>query len=90
MATSGSTRLPASLRLLTTTFLTLWLIAAVFPFAWTVWGSFKVEADFFSRETWWYTIEGTRTKLQTGGAFTLDGYRGATSPTGARSRAAQK
>ena len=77
MATSGSTRLPASLRLLTTTFLTLWLIAAVFPFAWTVWGSFKVEADFFSRETWWYTIEGTRTKLQTGGAFTLDGYRGA-------------
>ena len=75
MATSH--RLPFQLKLLTTAFLTLWLIAAVFPFAWTVWGSFKVEADFFSRITWWHAIEGTRTKLQTGSAFTLDGYRGA-------------
>ena len=75
MATSH--RLPFQLKLLTTAFLTVWLIAAVFPFAWTVWGSFKVEADFFSRITWWHAIEGTRTKLQTGSAFTLDGYRGA-------------
>lgn len=77
MASSGPTRLPGHLRLLTTAFLVLWLIAAVFPFAWTVWGSFKVEADFFSRVTWWHAIEGTRTRAQTGGAFTLDGYRGA-------------
>ncbi|MBC7739347.1 MAG: carbohydrate ABC transporter permease [Candidatus Saccharibacteria bacterium] len=75
MATS--TRLPPQLKLLTTAFLTVWLIAAVFPFAWTVWGSFKVEADFFSRVTWWDAIEGTRTQLQTGSTFTLDGYRGA-------------
>ena len=55
----------------------IWLLAAVFPFAWTVWGSFKVEADFFSRQTWWNAIFGVRTQMQTGGAFTLDGYRGA-------------
>jgi multiple sugar transport system permease protein len=30
----------------------LWLLIAAFPFAWTVWGSFKVQGDFFSRETW--------------------------------------
>ena len=75
MATS--TRLPPHLKLLTTAFLTVWLLAAVFPFAWTVWGSFKVEADFFSRVTWWHAIEGTRTQLQTGSAFTMDGYNGA-------------
>jgi multiple sugar transport system permease protein len=68
---------PLSLRLLTGAFLTLWLIAAAFPFFWTVWGSFKVEADFFSRISFLDAIEGTRTQMQTGGAFTLDGYHGA-------------
>ena len=77
MASSNPTRLPTGLKLLTSVFLTIWLIAAVFPFAWTVWGSFKVEADFFSRVSWWQAIEGTRTQLQTGGVFTMDGYRGA-------------
>ena len=52
-------------------------IAAAFPFAWTVWGSFKVEADFFSRQSWWNAIEGTRTQAQTGSAFTARGYEGA-------------
>lgn len=66
-----------SLRLLTGAFLTIWLIAAAFPFFWTVWGSFKVEADFFSRISFLDAIEGTRTQMQTGGAFTLDGYHGA-------------
>lgn len=70
-------RLPATLRLLTGAFLALWFFAALFPFAWTVWGSFKVEADFFSRQSWWFAIEGVRTQMQTGGAFTLDGYEGA-------------
>jgi ABC-type glycerol-3-phosphate transport system permease component len=74
---SQASRRPAHLKLLTTAFLTLWLIAAVFPFAWTVWGSFKVEADFFSRQSWWMAIEGTRTQAETGSAFTLAGYEGA-------------
>lgn len=68
---------PAGLRALTIAFLAIWLIAAAFPFAWTVWGSFKVEADFFSRVSFLEAIQGTRTIQQTGGAFTLDGYHGA-------------
>ena len=70
-------RQPLGLKTLTTAFLTLWLLAAVFPFAWTVWGSFKVEADFFSRQSWWFAIEGVRTTQETGGAYTLGGYEGA-------------
>ncbi len=68
---------PTSLKLLTTAFLTIWLVAALFPFAWTVWGSFKVEPDFFSRVSFWNAIHGTRTLMQTGNAYTLAGYEGA-------------
>jgi ABC-type glycerol-3-phosphate transport system permease component len=75
--TDIANRRPLALKTLTTVFLGLWLIAAAFPFVWTVWGSFKVEADFFSRQSWWMAIEGTRTQAQTGGAFTLQGYEGA-------------
>ena len=65
------------LKVLTAVFLAIWLLAALFPFAWTVWGSFKVEADFFSRVSFWNAINGTRTQMQHGGAFTLAGYEGA-------------
>ncbi len=68
---------PTSLRILTTGFLAIWLVMALFPFAWTVWGSFKVEPDFFSRVSFWNAIEGKRTIMQTGSAFTLGGYEGA-------------
>lgn len=71
------TRLPPQVRIVTTALIAIWLIAAAFPFFWTVWGSFKVEADFFSREDWMNAITGPRTQLQTGGAFTLAGYEGA-------------
>ncbi|WP_295075415.1 carbohydrate ABC transporter permease [Tabrizicola sp.] len=74
---SVASRRPAALNALILIFLALWIIAAAFPFAWTVWGSFKVEADFFSRQSWWSAIEGTRTQAQTGSAFTLAGYEGA-------------
>lgn len=57
--------------------LVIWLILAAFPFFWTVWGSFKVQADFFSRASFWDAIFGPATQRQTGGAFTMDGYRGA-------------
>ena len=33
-------------------FLILWIVVAAFPFFWTLWGSFKVEGDFFSRADW--------------------------------------
>ena len=55
----------------------LWIIVAAFPFIWTVWGSFKVESDFFSKADWTYAINGVRTQIETGGAFTLNGYDGA-------------
>ena len=39
-------------------FLAVWLTLAAFPFLWTVWGSFKVEGDFFSKANWNYAISG--------------------------------
>ena len=58
-------------------FLLLWLVAAVFPFLWTLWGSFKVQGDFFSKADWTYAIEGVRTVAETGSPFTSQGYFGA-------------
>ncbi len=64
-------------RLLSYSFILLWLVIAAFPFIWTFWGSFKVELDFFSKENWANAITGVRTFGDTGSAFTADGYRGA-------------
>ncbi len=58
-------------------FLAAWLIMAAFPFIWTLWGSFKVEGDFFSKADWANSIFGTLTIVETGGSFTGDGYYGA-------------
>ncbi len=77
MTAASATRMPQGLRYLTGALILIWLFAAAFPFLWTVWGSFKVEADFFSRENWWNAITGPRTELLTGSAFTMEGYRGA-------------
>ena len=45
-----------------TAFIVVWLIVAAFPFLWTVWGSFKVEADFFSRTDWMNAVTGPYAK----------------------------
>lgn len=58
-------------------FLLLWLAAAIFPFLWTLWGSFKVQGDFFSKADWTYAINGVRTVAETGAPFTEQGYFGA-------------
>ena len=55
----------------------LWLFLASFPFLWTLWGSFKVQADFFSKADWHYALNGVHTMAQTGSAFTGAGYYGA-------------
>jgi hypothetical protein len=39
----------ARLKVFSSGFIVLWLLIASFPFVWTLWGSFKVELDFFSR-----------------------------------------
>lgn len=70
-------RRPAWVRTVATGFVLLWLLIAAFPFVWTVWGSFKVQADFFSRDTWWHAVFGTSTTRITGDAFTGAGYYGA-------------
>ncbi len=65
------------LRTLSVGFVLIWLFLAAFPFLWTAWGSFKVEADFFSRTDWVNALTGPRTVAQTGSEFTGAGYRGA-------------
>lgn len=70
-------RRPFPLVALSTGFVLLWIFLAAFPFIWTAWGSFKIEADFFSRSDWMNAIFGPRTIQQTGGAFTGSGYEGA-------------
>jgi len=74
---SRARRRPMPLVLLSSGFVILWLIVAAFPFLWTSWGSFKAEADFFSRTDWLNAITGPKTMAQTGSHFTGAGYYGA-------------
>ena len=67
----------ARLQMLISAFIVIWLIAAAFPFLWTLWGSFKMEADFFSKADWINALMGPRTLAEKGVAFTGDGYNGA-------------
>ena len=68
---------PLGLRLMANGFVLMWLVAAAFPFIWTLWGSFKVELDFFSIADWTNALTGERTQQIHGSAFTGDGYEGA-------------
>ncbi|MDB5536537.1 MAG: transporter permease [Devosia sp.] len=77
MSESLAQKRPLALQTLITVLIVLWVVVAAFPFIWTVWGSFKVEVDFFSRESWWNAIFGTNTLKQTGSTFTGAGYYGA-------------
>lgn len=58
-------------------FLGFWLSLAAVPFLWTLWGSFKVEADFFSKQDWRNALFGVSTLAETGRLFTGAGYEGA-------------
>lgn len=60
-----------------TGFVLLWLVIAAFPFLWTVWGSFKVQGDFFSKADWVHALRGTFTLAETGATVTGKGYYGA-------------
>ncbi|MFC5419922.1 MAG: ABC transporter permease [Stutzerimonas stutzeri] len=68
---------PATLNLILGGLLLIWLVIAIFPFAWTLWGSFKVEGDFFSKASWLNALTGPLTRAEHGSAFTGAGYRGA-------------
>jgi multiple sugar transport system permease protein len=76
MASKASQRSNAMV-IVTATLVLIWVVIASFPFLWTLWGSFKVQGDFFSRADWTNALTGTRTIAETGGYFTLNGYEGA-------------
>jgi len=75
--TPRSQRRSFLLTLFSTGFVVLWLIVAAVPFVWTLWGSFKVQGDFFSKTDWTYALYGIRTTIETGASFSGDGYYGA-------------
>ncbi len=74
---SPANRMPRGLRIASTAFIVAWLIMAAFPFLWTLWGSFKVEIDFFSIADWTAALTGDKTKETYGSPFTGVGYNGA-------------
>lgn len=74
---SPAQRKPLGLQLFLSGFVILWLICAAFPFIWTLWGSFKVELDFFSISDWTNAITGERTQATYGAPFTTTAYYGA-------------
>ncbi len=74
---AATERQPIILRTALIIFVIAWLIVAAFPFFWTLWGSFKVEGDFFSKADWVNALTGPLTVEETGGRFTGQGYHGA-------------
>ena len=71
------TRKPNFLTWFSTSMIVLWLLIALGPFIWTVWGSFKVQGDFFSKADWRNAVYGVYTITETGEPFTGNGYHGA-------------
>ena len=74
---SAANRYPVHLKALIYGFITLWVIMAAFPFFWTLWGSFKVELDFFSIADWTNALTGKNTFDTYGFPLTDTGYVGA-------------
>ncbi|MBD0865077.1 MAG: carbohydrate ABC transporter permease [Rhodobacteraceae bacterium] len=70
-------RTPPFLAWFSTSMVIFWLMIAIGPFIWTVWGSFKVQGDFFSKADWRNAIYGVFTLAETGSTFTGNGYYGA-------------
>ncbi|MEL6549540.1 MAG: carbohydrate ABC transporter permease [Pseudomonadota bacterium] len=77
MSTPAAQRRPLPLQLFLWAFVALWFVVAAFPFMWTLWGSFKVELDFFSIADWTNALVGRNTQATYGSSFTSAGYEGA-------------
>ena len=75
--TASSLRRSPALAVISMVLVALWVILAAFPFIWTLWGSFKVKGDFFSRADWMNALTGPLTVKQTGASITGQGYFGA-------------
>ena len=76
MATTAQSRI-TPLVVFSTALVAVWLVIAAFPFIWTLWDSFKVQGDFFSRADWRNALYGIHTVRETGSAVTGTGYFGA-------------
>ena len=48
----ASKRRSTPLLVLSSVLVLAWIVVAAFPFLWTLWGSFKVQGDFFSKADW--------------------------------------
>jgi ABC-type glycerol-3-phosphate transport system permease component len=70
-------RQPLLLKIAVWAFIAIWFVMAAFPFFWTLWGSFKVELDFFSINNWTDALTGPRTESVYGNPFTGAAYEGA-------------
>jgi len=77
MSAKVSNRQSPLLKFILFGFVIAWFIIAAFPFMWTLWGSFKVEGDFFSKADWTRALFGNLTQLETGDTITGKGYHGA-------------
>ncbi len=75
--TARTQRRSTALNVLLISVLAVWMVLAAFPFLWTLWGSFKVEGDFFSKADWVNALTGPLTLDETGSTFTGAGYYGA-------------
>jgi len=73
----AANKTPRLLAWFATSMIVFWLLIAIGPFVWTVWGSFKVQGDFFSKADWRNAIYGVFTMAETDGSFTGNGYYGA-------------
>jgi len=76
MSTAAHRR-PLPLQITLWAFIAIWFLMAAFPFFWTLWGSFKVELDFFSIADWTNALFGRNTQETYGSPFTSAGYEGA-------------
>ena len=74
---SRAQQMPVGLRFVINGFIIVWLLMAIFPFFWILWGSFKVELDFFSIADWTNALFGPATENTYGRPFTGAGYHGA-------------
>ncbi|QPC95517.1 carbohydrate ABC transporter permease [Mesorhizobium sp. INR15] len=61
--------------ILASAFILVWILCAAFPFIWTIWGSFKLEADFFSYGGWKDALLGPHTLAFSGHSYTFQNYR---------------
>ena len=65
MANSSAMQRSSLLTFFLSSVVVFWVLLAIGPFIWTVWGSFKVQGDFFSKADWRNAVYGCRDHVRT-------------------------